>query len=469
MLLEWVPVPLWLVIGGAVLLAAVAWLTLVSLAGFDEIGRAIAAIRRQPQLSLGLALAGMLLLVWPMSGPDHELRGSQLAQLGLDFRWLLVYVLALGLFLFMRHHARHSTSVMLDASWRPVGIGMLSVLLINSSISWLLVPVPLIVGLLVATLWLFQPLAETARLAGPGGGPVADCRRLIQGFLDAGAASARFGAIQKVLNKKLDAAELTPDEYETRIGVYRTYLAGAMAGEAVPGGVKSTDAVFAFGHGSLQENVRAALGIGVLLAIPLFILALYQYAPNAGVRYPYPVADVLRFLMGASASWLLYAFFFGYYYAHIRGTTGLTKGANLCIAIVLPFLAYRLLSTEALRDMWQFLLWAAQVFLFCTLMGLIAFDYRLLRANGFRARDLGPFTTCRCSTPTPSTVAAAVGSAVAAIITNRVTDLAKFFFDVIAGGAAGTEAVAAERRYFLSKIRSNNSPLRANRMGRLTP
>ncbi len=117
----------------------------------------------------------------------------------------------------------------------------------------------------------------------------------------------------------------------------------------------------------------------------------------------------------------------------------MTKGANLCIAIVLPFLAYRLLSTEALKDMWQFLLWAAQVFLFCTLMGLIAFDYRLLRANGFRARDLLAIHNLPVLYAYSSTVAAAVGSAVVAIITNRVTDLAKFFFDVIAGGAAGTK------------------------------
>jgi hypothetical protein len=432
MLIDWLSVRLWLVMGGAVLFAAVVWLTVVSLEGFGEIRRALDTTRRQPLLVFAVALVGVL-LVWPLGGPVEALRRSDVAQIAVDFRWLLVYVLALGLVLFMHDHARHDASVVLDASWRPVGIYLFSVLLINSSISWLLVPVPLIVALVIATLWLFQSPAEIARLATDR--QQADGKKLLQGFLDAAAASTRLGAIQKVLNKKLDGAELTPDEYESRLGAYRAYLAKAIAGQTAPGGPKATDAVFGFGHSSLQANVRAALGIGALLAIPPVIMALYQYAER-GVRYPYPVADVLRFLMGASASWLLYAFFFGYYYAHIRGTTGLTKGANLCSAIVLPFLAYRLLSTETLQDMWQFLLWAAQVFLFCTLMGLVAFDYRLLRANGFRARDLLAVHNVPVLYAYSSTVAAAVGSAVVAIITNRVTDLAKFFFDVIAVGGA---------------------------------
>lgn len=426
-----IPVQLWLIVSGGVLFAALGWLTTVSLKEFDEMKGAVSAGARRPMLALGGLLAVTLFLVWPLSGPNEVLRSTDLSRIALDFRWLLVYVLALGLVLFMRHHAKHNASVILDTPWRAVGIYLFSVLLINSSVSWLLVPVPLIVAFLIATFWLLLSPAELARSVAAG---ALDSKQLIRGLIDAGAASARFSAIQKVLDKKLDAAELTPEEYENRLGAYRAYLAKAMAGETAGGGAKTADTAFAFGHGSLRDNVRAALGIGVLLVIPLVVIALYQYAPVRGARYPYPVADIVLFLMNAAVNWLLYAFFFGYYYAHIRGTTGLTKGANLCFAIVLPFLAYRLLSTETLTDMWQFLLWAAQVFVFCTLVGLIAFDYRLLRTNGFRARDLLAIHNVPVLFTYSSTMAAAVGSALVAIITNRVTDLAKFFFDVIAGG-----------------------------------
>jgi hypothetical protein len=179
--------------------------------------------------------------------------------------------------------------------------------------------------------------------------------------------------------------------------------------------------------------------VGAFLATVPITLAFYQYVPDAGVRYPYPVADVVSFVIGATASWLLYAFFFGFYYAHIRGSTGLAKGINLSIALVVPFLAYRLLTTQAGSDMWQFFLWAAQVFLFCSLIGLIAFDYRALRANGFRGRDLMMVHNIPVLYAYSSTVVAALGSAVIAVVTNRATDLFKFFVDVIAGGSTGAK------------------------------
>ena len=107
------------------------------------------------------------------------------------------------------------------------------------------------------------------------------------------------------------------------------------------------------------------------------------------------------------------------------------------MALIVPFAAFRLLSTESLTSMWPFFLWAGQVFLFCTLVGLIAFDYGVLRVNGFGGRELLTIHNMLALSAYGSTVAAAVATAVTAIVANRVGDLAKFLVDAVVGGKGG--------------------------------
>jgi hypothetical protein len=84
--------------------------------------------------------------------------------------------------------------------------------------------------------------------------------------------------------------------------------------------------------------------------------------------------------------------------------------------------------------MWPFVLWAAQVFVFCTTVGLVAFDYRILRKSGFGGRELLTIHRFVALSAYGSTLAAAVGSALIAILANRVGDLTKFLIDAVVGG-----------------------------------
>ena len=143
----------------------------------------------------------------------------------------------------------------------------------------------------------------------------------------------------------------------------------------------------------------------------------------------------MSFFVEVSASWLLYAFSLVYYYTHIRGTSGLAKGLSLWVALMIPFTIYRVLNGQSLTDMAPFFLWSGQVFLFCTVLGLLAFDYRLLRNNGFSARDLIPIHNFFTLSAYGSTVVAAVASALVAVITNRVPDLVGFVFQMLGRGS----------------------------------
>jgi hypothetical protein len=105
------------------------------------------------------------------------------------------------------------------------------------------------------------------------------------------------------------------------------------------------------------------------------------------VRYPFPLIYLAGFLIWALAKWALYAVFFGYYYPHLRGDTGLAKGLWMSLWVILPQLSWYLVTFQTLADMRDLLLEGSQVFIFFSVLGLLM-DIRVLRANGFRSRDI---------------------------------------------------------------------------------
>ena len=421
-----VPTVVFLALTGSVILASLLWVVVTGLDAFEGTRRVREWIRHERVTIFGLVGILTLFIAWPVAGPEQTLRPGYVAILADDLRQMLVYALALGVILYMRREAQRHPSPIVSEDWLRIGVFFFATFLVNSATSLLFVPIPFIVGLLVARFWLFKPLGEVAPLADVATLRHTDMRRLIERVIQSAEARTRFAAIRKKLEIKLQAAELAPADYDKQLGLYQDYLSAHLeAGEAAPG-VKARDAVFALGHDARWTNVKVAVAAGALLAAAPVAVGLYQYLPSNQVRYPYPLLAILLFLIEVSVSWLLYAFFLGYYYAHIRGTSGLAKGVNLWIALMIPFTTYRVLSGQSLTDMWPFFLWSGQVFLFCTVLGLVAFDYRVLRTNGFRARDLVPVHNFFALSAYGSTVAAALASALVAVLTNRVPDLVKF-------------------------------------------
>jgi hypothetical protein len=222
-----------------------------------------------------------------------------------------------------------------------------------------------------------------------------------------------------------------PEEYEKKLAAYESHLGGKVKLDRVNESVSARAAVFAMGEGSARDNTIMALRVGVPLAFAPFVVALYQYLPTRGISYPYPFADLLAFLIAVTATWLMSVFFFGYFYVHLRGDTGLGKGVHLFAAIVAPFAVYRILHTESLTDMQAFLFWAQQLFLFLTLLGLLGVDYPLLRKNGFRMRDLRSIHNLPALSSYASTVLASVATAALAAVTGRFGEVVQFFMKTI--------------------------------------
>lgn len=390
-------------------------------------------IKDHPRITRGGLFLLALLLAWPLTSTRQGLEYWQLRNLNFQIQDLFVYVVAFGLVFLLREYSLHASSPVPEPATREVGVYLFAVLLINSYSLWLLLPVPFLVALVLASLWLLRPDEDMERLHRIAGHSFRRLRHLIQDIVDASTAGEQFSAIQRALLAKLKNAELTPTEYEGKLELYRGYLEEKLELETVTRNVQSREAVFGVGGPTLWDNVSAAVKVGALLAAGPLLIALYQFLPRSRVGYAYPVVTLLDFVLSALASWLLCAFFFGFYFSYLRGQSGLSKGIYLFVGICLPFAVYRVLNAQSIADMRFFLLWATQLFLFTSLLGLIAFDYRLLRSNRFQIRDLTAVHNMPSLSAYASTAIAALVPTVIALITGKFGELVKFFLETVIG------------------------------------
>ena len=426
--------PLWLLVTGGMLMGcAIGWLVVNGLRELELITPLANWARRWPHFFFVILAGAALIIIWPIPKPGTALKFSDLYFLASELNRIFVYILALALILLMRDYAsqRRKDRVVLDLTAMEVAIVLFAVFLVNSSRSWLFIPVPFLVGLLMVRFWLFQPIAKMRSQHSLLVKAAKNRKRLIQDILDAASAKTRFEKIRKALTKKLEAAELKPHDYKARLYEYKQEFKQELSLEQVEPGYQSRDIVFAVGETNLWRNTQIVIKYGIVLATIPLLIALYEHLPVAQVRYPYPLANLIVFFIQSIASWLLYAFFFGYYYVHLRGNSGLVKGLCLFVGLVLPFAIYRLLSAQSLEEMQPFFLWVTQVFLFCTLLGLLSEDYRLLRQNGYQMRDLLAVHNLPVLSIYASSVVAAVTPTIIAIITGRLGDVVNFFLETV--------------------------------------
>jgi hypothetical protein len=83
-------------------------------------------------------------------------------------------------------------------------------------------------------------------------------------------------------------------------------------------------------------------------------------------------------------------------------------------------------APSSFSELRYFFLWASQVFAFCTILGLLAFDYETLRRNGFSLRHLTALHDISVLSAFGSSLAAALVPGIIAIVNDRVLDLLKF-------------------------------------------
>ena|SRR5271157_2108467 len=125
-----------------------------------------------------------------------------------------------------------------------------------------------------------------------------------------------------------------------------------------------------------------------------------------------------------------YAVFLGFYYTHLRGVSGLGKGVRLAVAVAIPFVALRILNADSLQDMRDFLFWAFQVFLYCSLLGLLG-DYLLLRRAGFPAWNLRVIHNVPTVSAYTTVLVTGLSTTVVTLVNGRLQDVVTFFLNTV--------------------------------------
>lgn len=380
---------------------------------------------------------GLLLLGLALSYPMVQAEGDTLELFDLYrfhgtlisiFTYVLIAVLIFWLWLEARGRraARYLPSL-------EAGVLLFAVFCINSPVRWFFVPVPLLVGYLMARFWLFRPVDEAFQQALEQS--AGQRKKLLQEILDAQSAERQLNSYRKALTAQIESGKLSIEEMEAQLAAYKETVKEKLALAQVQG-IPSRSLVFALGESGLWQNSLTALKFGALLACIPLLITLYQELPTRSAQYPFPIIDVPVFLLKAVSNWLLYAFFFGHFYVRLRGNSGLVKGVVLCIGMVTPFAALELLNLRSLEQMQNLILWVIQVFFFCTFLGL-AMDYKLLLSHGLGLKDLPSVHNVSVLSIYSTWVVAAVIPPVQALLNDQLGRMATFFVTTVLGIRGG--------------------------------
>jgi hypothetical protein len=378
------------------------------------------------------ALGVVLLFVWPTPKGSEPLVFWQLGTLWQQLRELLGIALA-GLFVLLLHRYSKELDLAKPEDTDAVvlaGATIFAALVNRSYGTWLfVVPVPLLTAWLVARYALLGRAPES-----PGTLHLTPEERQVQirRALAGVKAQAAFRAAERALDKKLEGAELTPEEYRTKLDEYRRHRDTALSASNI--GPKRGMQPFATTEDQRWETGSRFARVGATLAAVPLIITLYQYLPEREIAFPYPALDLVTLLASSVTSWLLIAFFFGYFFAEIRGRNGVEKGFVLFAALLAPALILPILNAAPMANLAPFAIWSTQVLAYCILLGGYE-DYRTLRAADFTLRDLVTMLELPWLSVYASSVVAALVTGVVGLLNKQVGEAAKLFLDAFGGGA----------------------------------
>jgi hypothetical protein len=375
-----------------------------------------------PIAAAALFLVAGATIGWPMVAPGGTFRASDIAALVDHWNNLLGPVLGVALTLMLWEHAQTRNSQVLVGRTLLAGVILYAVFLVGPTTTWLLLPIPLIVAVVLAG-WLFKRESDRSALDA------------VQTFTDASQVTAyvkqrslRAGVDTAIasLHGLFQKAKVSPEKYEQRLAAYQLFQEKSSSKTSM-----AQERLFAIGVNDFPNNVLSFIAIGLLLASVPLAISLYQYLPVSRVDYPFPIAGFVVFVVAATLKWGLFAAFFGLLYPNLRGETGLTKGLCFFIALAVPSAIPYILGAAGLDSVRPFALWLAQLFVFCSLLGLFASDVRLLRTGGRDIRDLKAVHRMPLLSALASSIAAAVVPTILSVAAGQADEVVKVFIQLV--------------------------------------
>lgn len=379
-----------------------------------------ATLSSKKRLLLNLAMLAIALstrswswpmVYWPLWSLVWELKDLFLLALA----WIL------AAFLYRVSEDSQTDWLSLPESARDAGILLAISLFFSPVTRWYYIPVSFIAGAVLLRLWLlprkqFDRSLFSEVKAGMG-------RRIgrVIAFNDAERA---LRTLKKELLVKLGKGEIEPEKYSERVEA-QVETVKALRKELTIHKRFAKDLVLAFGPGnSAWENGTKTAYYSLFFSIPWAFLYLRNIVRAPATSESYLLLDLVNNASFFALAWLSYGFIFGYFYPHIRGNNGIQKGLALLLTIVVPEVVWTALAAPLDNDNWLSLsFWILQVFVHTMLLGLVAGDLAIMRANGFRWGHLLEFHRMASLSAWASTVILAVAAAVSTLISSGATQV----------------------------------------------
>jgi len=315
-----------------------------------------------------------------------------------------------------------SSSQRIGALVRSIGLLGASAILFSPRVTWLFIPVNFLLGygLLLrltrpASYWgTLEPLFE----------PVVERRpELLAGIIEVNAVETAYDGYRKTMLGKVASGDLGIEDCRTRIDAYRGEI-GKLNDSYSIGGRSYVDIALEFGpHGSAWENAAHGVKWAVAFAIPWIAVTLREWLSDPLSPWANPFLDLFVETALLLAKWAALGFAFGFFYPYILGKNGLRKGLCLFAVVLLSSLPILSISNTSAAEWQASLFWIMQMFVECMLLGLVSFDYMILRLGRYDWRMLFEVHDLSSIGVTVTSIAAAIGVAVTTLLSSQAASL----------------------------------------------
>jgi hypothetical protein len=197
----------------------------------------------------------------------------------------------------------------------------------------------------------------------------------------------QFKSNLKSLDKKLSQNEMDFNQWEKSVTENRDTLKKLKENSEYYD-VNLRNVIFSYKMDSDPWNAAIrTLKIALILAIP-FIYLLIRDFRLSNTNIDYPILSITKPLLEGLSLWLILAFSFGYFYDIIKGRTGIEKALWLSLMIICARIGPAIIFADKLDQMVQLIILGIEVLIYCLLLGFFAFDFHLLRKNGYGWREI---------------------------------------------------------------------------------
>lgn len=289
----------------------------------------------------------------------------------------------------------------------------------SSTSIWFFFPIPLILGYVLLKWFLFVPPMEPT----PSAAVRERWKTIAANALDFHRTERTDAIARKGLEKKLAKGEITWVEYQDRLGPVVRALEIERRTSRVDG-QPPDPLLFSYGTTSSEwDSGRTGAIYSLFFALPWILLSLRDVL-NSHMGGSYVLLSFLGSALMIVSRWTLYGFFFGYFYAYIRGRNGFQKALSFWFTLVLPSVLASLLSSSLNKaSVAALVFWTAQVFLHCLLLGLFAGELQALWKADLSWRDLLAFHNLTSLSAWGSSVVIGLGTAVTAALSTGLQTL----------------------------------------------